>query len=277
LTLTQVWASGATRSTLAVTGAVAVGAVYPLTARALHPVVLPLLVAGAGLAALAMRRIEIGVAVAMPLVALNSDLAGPLPWLPGLAWAALLLLRPRALVLFLPLAITLALALAPEALAERFESGSGSGSELSSRTDIWRTADAIWREEPVLGAGVGSFPTAYSEVRVPGKEFLPDTNFGPPPHGHNLYLHLLAELGLLGAGLFVGLLAAAAHRAMALRRSVDRWVAAHGRGMLAAMAAFAIHNVFDVTLLEQAGSYVWALLGLVSAVAVVARTEEVAA
>jgi hypothetical protein len=44
--------------------------------------------------------------------------------------------------------------------------------------------------------------------------------------------------------------------------------------LLAALLAFAVHNVFDVTLLERGGQQVWALLGLASALGTVAASDE---
>jgi len=135
--------------------------------------------------------------------------------------------------------------------------------------DFWRTASAVWANHPVLGAGLGTFPTAYAEVRVPAKQFLADTVFKPPPHAHNLTLQLLAEQGLVGLVAFGAVFAAALHHGLALRRSSERWLEVLGTAMVAALAAFFVHNLFDVTLLERTGSYFWGVLGLLGALSAI--------
>lgn len=185
----------------------------------------------------------------------------------ALGVAVLLLLRTRTLVIALPVLVVLGVTLAPATLHERFATGESSGSELASRTDIWRTAVAVWEEDPLLGNGLGSFPSAYATSRAPGKNFLPNTLFEPPPHAHNVYLNLLAEQGLLGLVAFLAVLLSTVAHALHLRRSERPWVAWYGRAMLASMAAFAVHNLLDVTLGEQTGIYMWALFGLTSALA----------
>ena len=190
----------------------------------------------------------------------------------ALAVGCVLMLRPRTIVLALPFVILAALTLAPDTLQERFDTASSSGSELATRTDIWDTALAVWEDDPLVGAGLGSFPLAYAESRAPGKDFLPNTLFQPPPHAHNVYLHLLAEQGLLGLSSFLILLVAGIVHALQLRRSPRPWVSWFGRAMLGAMAAFAVHNLLDVTLLEQTGVYIWVLFGILSAVIATERT-----
>lgn len=69
-----------------------------------------------------------------------------------------------------------------------------------SRLGIWDVARAIFRQYPLQGGGLGSFGHFYS---VLGTETATDLLAG---HAHNIFLHLLAESGLLGLLGFVGLL-----------------------------------------------------------------------
>lgn len=79
---------------LAVAVAAAAGAVYPVSALAVHPLALPVAFAGVALAIAAAGRPGLAVAVAFALTALG----GAGAWVPGLGWTvllfALLLLRP---------------------------------------------------------------------------------------------------------------------------------------------------------------------------------------
>ena len=106
-------------------------------------------------------------------------------------------LRPR-LALLVTLLGMLAVLAAPGLVRERFATLTESGSEVATRVDFWRTAAHIWEERPLLGAGLGRFPDAYSAARDPGRAFLPNTLGEPPPHAHNLFLHALSTQGLLG-------------------------------------------------------------------------------
>lgn len=193
-------------------------------------------------------------------------------WL-GLAVIPLVFLRGRLVVVALPVLALAALLAVPDLVRERLGTSSDQGSELAVRIDMWTTAGAVWREHPILGAGLGSFPDEYAKARVPGKQFLPGTLFEPPPHAHNMFLQSLAEQGLLGLSALVAVLSTAVWQCLRLRRSAQQWLATVGSAILASIAAFSVHNLFDVTLREGTGIYVWALLGLLSALVSIDRAE----
>lgn len=184
----------------------------------------------------------------------------------GLAIVPLFFLRGRMALLMVPLLIGGISFATPDLVRERFATLSHSGSEFATREDIWTTAGHVWTENPVLGVGIGGFPDAYGAARIPGKQFLPTTAFGPPPHAHNIVLHHLAEQGVVGLLAFLGVLGVALHASLSLRRSKDWWYWVMGSAGLAWVFAFLLHNMFDVTPLEGTGVYFWALLGLLSAV-----------
>ena len=183
----------------------------------------------------------------------------------AVALVPLFLLRGRWLLLLAPIGI-LALGFAvPSVLTERFALGGGNGAELASRSDIWRTAGAVWVERPLFGTGLGGFSGEYAAVRVVGKQFLPNTNFKPPPHAHNLPLQILAEQGLVGFAALGAVAAASVSAALRLRRAADRRIAVLGSAVLASVVGLFVHNLFDVTLLENAGVQLWGVLGILSA------------
>lgn len=64
-------------------GALAAGALLPLSAFAPKPLLLPLLVATVGVIVISDARPEAGMALAFPLLTLSPGVAGPLAWLPG--------------------------------------------------------------------------------------------------------------------------------------------------------------------------------------------------
>lgn len=192
----------------------------------------------------------------------------------GLAVVPLFFIPRRWLGLVLPALLALLLIATPTLVKERFEKLSASGPEVATRIDIWRAAVDIWEQNPIVGVGVGGFPQAYSDAKLPGKQYLPDTIFQPPPHAHNLFLQQLAETGLLGFIALLTVLVLAFRTALTVRHSRTRWVSLLGTASLASLSAFVVHNLFDVTLLEGTGVYLFAILGLTSALLVVAGSEE---
>jgi len=184
-----------------------------------------------------------------------------------------LLLRGRWLLVLVPVGMLGLVVGAPSVMTERFALAGQDGGELAGRRDIWSTAAAIWVREPLVGVGLGGFPGTYATIRVAGKQFLPDTRFKPPPHAHNLELQLLAEQGLLGFTAFAAVAGSSAWRAIRLRRSPNTGHAVVAAGLLASLVGLLVHNLFDVTLLENAGVQLWGVLGILSALVVLDRDQ----
>ena len=72
-------------------------------------------------------------------------------------------------------------------------SGTRLGTVSGPRYDIWRVAVDQFGEAPLVGAGEGSFRFAYYRERQTDRNLA---------DAHSLLLRLLAETGLIGAGLF---------------------------------------------------------------------------
>jgi O-antigen ligase len=76
---------------------------------------------------------------------------------------------------------------------------------MSGRTDIWQATFRLIREEPWLGVGPGAYAGAL-RVRGLGEHII------GPGSAHNLFLHIAAEIGLIGAALWIGTLFALMRR-----------------------------------------------------------------
>jgi O-antigen ligase len=146
--------------------------------------------------------------------------------------------------------------------------GSGTG-----RTDIWTVAWRMVDEDPVRGVGVGNFQTVSVHYLLrPGAiqrdEFIVDR----PQVAHNAYLHVLAELGVVGLVLFLGLLiagAAAAWRAAQLFAARgDPFLETCSRALVLALIALLVADVFAS---DQLNKELWLLLGLGPALLAIAR------
>lgn len=151
--------------------------------------------------------------------------------LPGFVYVGYLLVgrRPQlavgALVSMVVL-IVLLLPLLPGRVALRLE-GTKSAVEsggLNERAGVWSEAIRLIKAHPVVGIGAGAFRTA---------------NVDSNKVGHNFVLALLAEVGIVGFGLFAAMLVLAF---TALRVQPERmrgmWIAV----FLAWLAAASLHN-----------------------------------
>ena len=185
----------------------------------------------------------------------------------------LFFVRPRVSLLLAPVVAVLLVLGGPDVLKERFSTLSTDGSDIATRADFWRAGITIFSDHPLLGVGPGGFPDAYSQARLPGKEFLPATIFEPPPHAHNILINTGAEQGLLGVAALALLVVAAVRVARRARTGATRWAVAMGRAGLAATTAFFVNNLFDVTMLETTGTIYLALMGLVTAATGIAPAE----
>ncbi len=76
------------------------------------------------------------------------------------------------------------------------------GTDLTGRTEIWQILLLSINQHPVTGIGYGAF---WLGAGSPA-QFIADEFGWMPAHGHNGYLDLLNELGVIGLGLFMGLL-----------------------------------------------------------------------
>ncbi|MGD2138165.1 MAG: O-antigen ligase family protein [Gammaproteobacteria bacterium] len=130
-------------------------------------------------------------------------------------------------------------------------------SSISYRLYLWRFAVGKWAQHPLLGWGPGSTETLIAES---GREELYQTrNMGYLDHLHNTYLETLLQLGVLGAFLWLGLLAALvqglwrAHRAGVLPRDMLLWY-------LGFLVLTAIWSLFDFRLLHYDWRYFWILV-----------------
>jgi putative inorganic carbon (hco3(-)) transporter len=129
----------------------------------------------------------------------------------------------------------------PEALARITGFSSGSG-----RTNLWAVAIDAFQQHPVTGVGAGNF-TVIEQVFAVGNVSLDRTSdVIRNAVVHNSYLHVLAELGVVGFVLFASLLAGAlviGWRAVGrFARSGDRDTEILARGLvIAAIGMFAAY------------------------------------
>ena len=123
----------------------------------------------------------------------------------------------------------------------------------------WQAGWYMFLDHPWLGVGAGNYAAAYPQYFVGSwREAL--------GHAHNYYLNIMAELGVVGGGLLLLLLALAFRtlggalvRSEPLRTTFWRAVLA---GVFAGLIVFSIHNMFDSLFVHSVNIQVGVLIGL---------------
>ncbi|OPL08111.1 MAG: hypothetical protein AVO33_01960 [delta proteobacterium ML8_F1] len=110
-------------------------------------------------------------------------------------------------------------------------------SSLKARLEFWRVAFELFKNEPVLGYGNGSFFSAYYIEYGMNEWYSRFT--------HNHYLQIMAELGIVGITLFLAFLwtsfKGVLDNAKQLSKPIFFW------GMVAGLVAFLLHIGVDFT------------------------------
>jgi O-antigen ligase len=126
---------------------------------------------------------------------------------------------------------------------------------LESRVALWGAATVIFLQNPVLGAGVGTFRYRFHPY-VPG--IVQDLD------AHNLYLQTLAETGVVGFLIFFVAMWGFFRRGVRLSKRKDELGVVVGVGVAGALAALMAHGLVDYIFLvsPQFGGLFWMLMGL---------------
>ena len=117
-------------------------------------------------------------------------------------------------------------------------------SEISGgmRLSIDRDALSMFRRKPLLGWGLGTFPTVYPQFRSFYTNFFVN-------EAHNDYLQLLAETGVLGFGTMLWFLAVVFRRGMGkIRNWTSDVSAASTLACLLGLTGILVHSFFDFNL-----------------------------
>ncbi|MGK7931068.1 MAG: O-antigen ligase family protein [Microcystaceae cyanobacterium] len=125
------------------------------------------------------------------------------------------------------------------------------------RTTQWQVAWEMWLQRPWLGWGLRNF-TPYYQIRM-------NTWLG---HPHNLYVMLLAEMGVIGTVLFCGLIGFILGQGVYFYRNLTKY--AEKTLLFAYLLAFfscILFNVLDVTVFDfRVNLTNWLILAAISGV-----------
>jgi len=118
------------------------------------------------------------------------------------------------------------------------------------RLSYWHACLRLWREHPVAGLGAGSFRHGYAlelAAVLPKADQAEFVHSYSEVHAHNDWLEMLAERGILGAGLFIWVVAAAVRCALrGLRRGAAE--ARLAAGLCGGFVALGVHALFNLPL-----------------------------
>jgi O-antigen ligase len=142
---------------------------------------------------------------------------------------------------------------APAQTRERLTQPTSSG---SGRVDLWTVGLRMVKDEPITGVGAGNFPVSSVHYLLqPGAiardEFIVDH----PKVTHNIYLQVLAELGVIGLALFLALigtcLACVLRAARTFRRQGAATMELLSRGLFIALVALLVADFFSSALYSK--------------------------
>lgn len=103
------------------------------------------------------------------------------------------------------------------------------------RTVLWQGTWSMLQDRPLIGAGLGAFPTVYNSYRLPKHVELLQ-------YPHNLFLNVWSELGIAGLLYTVGILFWLSIRLFYQIRRREQWAV----GVLLGWVALFIHGLVDV-------------------------------
>jgi O-antigen ligase len=104
----------------------------------------------------------------------------------------------------------------------------------TTRPIMWRAAWSLFREQPVLGSGAGSYNTLFERYRPSGFR-------DEPQWAHNDYLNTLSDYGVVGFGLLAGGFLWAIGRALRAGRLRER----RARAITIGLVGFALSLAID--------------------------------
>jgi len=124
----------------------------------------------------------------------------------------------------------------------------------------WQAAWRMFSREPFVGVGIGQYAVVYPQVALPRWQ-------DPLGHAHNYYLHVLAELGLIGLALLFVQGTAVPCALWRRLRTLDGWERGLAIGALGMWGHLLAHSMVDNLFVHELYLLMALLIGLALAAA----------
>lgn len=146
-------------------------------------------------------------------------------------------------------------------------------SDTSGRSTIWTIGWRMVQANPLIGVGSNNFQTASIHyLQAPGAVTRADLIVNTPKVAHNIFLEVLADMGIPGLLAFLGVVAASVATAMraakAFQRSGDDDLELMSRCVVLAIVGFMVSDFF---LSGEFSKQLWLLLAMGPALLALAR------
>ncbi len=131
---------------------------------------------------------------------------------------------------------------------------------LPVRFELWSRAVALIRDFPFTGVGLGTFGPVMDTLYP-----LPQTAPGAVEHGHNLFLQVAVDLGLVGCLAFVGMLLVGLRCSWRVwRKGEQSYLTGLGAGLLGCQIVLILHGLTDAVTwgMVRPAPLVWMIWGL---------------
>jgi O-antigen ligase len=149
----------------------------------------------------------------------------------------------------------------------------------SGRADVWKVGLRMVRANPIIGVGSGNYAVAEPHyfLIAPGAIQRGDLIIDTPFPAHNIYLQVLAEMGVIGLGLFLSVIVLSIRAAVTavtlFAARGERSLEILGRAIVVALAGILAADFF---VSDQHSKQLWLLLALGPALLAIARRSPLA-
>ena len=153
-------------------------------------------------------------------------------------------------------------------LTEHVESISNVSSDASNleRINRWSCALSLWSERPLVGWGPGTYQFVYAPHQRSEHRTIISTNNADRGNAHSEYLGPLAEQGIPGTVIVLGLLLACCNMGFRTYRALrhhDRWRALWALSLYLGLMTYFIHGVLNNYLdTDKASAPFWGFLAI---------------
>ncbi len=158
-----------------------------------------------------------------------------------------------------------------EEFGERLQSATNVSTDASNleRINRWTCAIEMFKERPFFGFGPGTYSFEYARFQHPENLTIISTNFGDLGNAHSEYLGPLAEMGLIGMLLMIGMVVAIFYKGITL---YNRWPAEDTEirtlllAIILSLTTYFVHGILNNFLdTDKAAIPIWGMCAMVIA------------